>query len=75
MFGDLYLAPQSILDRAGRIILFSEYPERQPWLEVVPPEKTVKVKTWEEVIEELKNKHKDKAKVAVYPDATIQKPF
>lgn len=75
VFGDLYLAPPNILNRAGRIILFSEYPERQPWLELVPPEKTVKVKTWEEVMEELKNKHKHKAKVAVYPDATIQKPF
>ena len=75
VFGDLYLAPPNILDKAGRIILFSEYHERQPWLELVPPEKTVKVRTWEEVIEELKNKHKGKAKVAVYPDATIQKPF
>ena len=75
VFGDLYLAPPSLLNRAGRIILFSEYHERQPWLELVPPEKTVKVKTWEEVMEELKNKHKHKAKVAVYPDATIQKPF
>ncbi len=75
VFGDLYLAPPNILNRAGRIILFSEYHERQPWLELVPPEKTVKVRTWEEVIEELKNKHKNKAKVAVYPDATIQKPF
>jgi len=75
VFGDLYLAPPSILKRAGRVILFSEYPERQPCLELVSPEKTVKVKTWEEVIEELKNKHKHKAKVAVYPDATIQKPF
>jgi len=74
-FGDLYLAPPNILDRAGRIILFSEYHERQPWLELVPPEKTVKVRTWEEVIEELKNKHKNRAKIAVYPDATIQKPF
>ncbi|MDH5391287.1 MAG: lactate racemase domain-containing protein, partial [Candidatus Bathyarchaeota archaeon] len=75
VFGDLYLAPPSILNKAGRIILFSEYPEKQPWLELVPPEKTVRVKTWEEVMEELKNKHKHKAKVAVYPDATIQKPF
>ncbi|MGQ9459730.1 MAG: lactate racemase domain-containing protein [Candidatus Bathyarchaeaceae archaeon] len=74
-FGDLYLAPPNILDRAGRIILFSKYHERQPWLELVPHEKTVKVRTWKEVIEELKNKHGDKAKVAVYPDATIQKPF
>jgi nickel-dependent lactate racemase len=75
LFGDLYLVPPNLLDRAGRIILFSKYHERQPWLELVPPEKTVKVKTWKEVIEELKNKHKDKVKVAVYPDATIQKPF
>lgn len=75
VFSDLYLAPPSILNKAGRIILFSEYHERQPCLEVVPPEKTVKVKTWKEVIEKLKNKHKDKAEVAVYPDATIQKPF
>jgi nickel-dependent lactate racemase len=75
VFGDLYLAPPNILDKAGMIILFSEFPERQPWLELVPPEKTVKVKTWEEVTEELKNNHKHKAKVAVYPDATIQKPF
>jgi nickel-dependent lactate racemase len=74
-FGDLYLAPPNILDRAGRIILFSEYHERQPWLELIPQEKTVKVRTWKEVIEELKNKHRDKAKVAVYPDATIQKPL
>jgi len=75
VFGDLYLAPPSILNRAGRIILFSEYPERQPCLELVSPEKTFKVKTWEEVMEELKSKHKHKARVAVYPDATIQKPF
>jgi len=75
VFGDLYLAPPSILNRAGRVILSSEYPERQPCLELVSPEKTVKVKTWEEVMEELKNKHKHKARVAVYPDATIQKPF
>jgi len=75
VFGDLYLAPPSILNRAGRIILLSEQHEQQPWLELVPPEKTVKVKTWKEVIEELKNKHKHEAKVAVYPDATIQKPF
>ena len=75
VFGDLYLAPPNILNRVGRIILLSEHHERQPWLELVPPEKTVKVKTWKEVIEELKNKHKHEAKVAVYPDATIQKPF
>jgi len=75
VFSDLYLAPPDTLNRAGRIILFSEHHERQTCLEMVPPEKTVKAKTWKEVIEELQNKHKQEAKVAVYPDATIQKPF
>ena len=75
VFGDLYLAPPNILNKAGRIILLSEHHEKQPWLELVSPEKTFKVKTWEEVIEELKSKHKHKARVAIYPDATIQKPF
>jgi nickel-dependent lactate racemase len=75
LYGDLYLSPPSILNGAGRIILFSEHFERQPWLELVPREKTIRVKTWTEVIEELMNRHGGKAKVAVYPDATIQKPF
>lgn len=75
LFGDLYLTPPDILQRAGRIILLSNYHEKQPWLEISPPEKTVKVKSWEEVIDELKNKYGNRASVAVYPDATIQKPF
>ncbi|MEM3785703.1 MAG: lactate racemase domain-containing protein [Candidatus Bathyarchaeia archaeon] len=75
LFGDLYLSPPEILQRAGRIILLSNYHEKQPWLEIAPPEKTVKVKSWEEVMEELKNKYGKRATVAVYPDATIQKPF
>ena len=76
VYGDLYLVPPNlILEKVERIILLSKYHERQPWFELVPQEKTVKVKTCEEVIEELKNKYKNKAKVAVYPDATIQKPF
>jgi nickel-dependent lactate racemase len=75
LYGDLYLSPPDILNYAERIILYSEHFERQPWLELVPSEKTIKAKTWKEVIEELKNKHGKKARVAVYPDATIQKPF
>ena len=72
---DLYLPPTNLLKRAGRIILFTQYPEKQPSLEITLPEKTIALKTWEEVLEELKNKHGNKAKVAVYPDSTIQKPF
>jgi len=73
--GDLYLPPTNLLEKAGRIILFTQYPEKQPSLEITIPEKTIILKTWEEVLEELKNKHGNKAKVAVYPDSTIQKPF
>lgn len=73
--GNRYIPPSNILDRAGKIIIFSKYQDKQPWLEMSPPEKTIKLKTWEETLEELKNTHKGKPKVAVFPDATIQKPF
>jgi nickel-dependent lactate racemase len=73
--GNLWLPPPGILDRVGKIIVLSQYPEKQPWLEMTPPEKTINLKTWEETLEELKNIHNGKPKVAVFPDATIQKPF
>ncbi len=73
--GNLWLPPPSILDRVGKIIVLSQHPEKQPWLEMTPPEKTINLKTWEETLEELKNTHNGKPKVAVFPDATIQKPF
>lgn len=73
--GDLYLPPTNLLEKAGRIIFFTQYPEKRSSLEITIPEKTIVLKTWEEVLEELKNKHGSKAKVAVYPDSTIQKPF
>ncbi|MHA1604297.1 MAG: lactate racemase domain-containing protein [Candidatus Freyarchaeota archaeon] len=73
--GNRWLPTPSILERAGKIIILSEYPDKQPWLELTPPDKTIKLKTWEEALEELKNTHKGKPKVAVLPDATIQKPF
>ncbi|MHA1595236.1 MAG: lactate racemase domain-containing protein [Candidatus Baldrarchaeia archaeon] len=73
--GDLYLPPLRLLERAGRIILFTQYPEKQPPLEITIPEKTITLKSWDEVLEELKNRHKGRVRVAVYPDATIQKPF
>lgn len=73
--GNLWLPPPSILDRVDKIIVLSQYPEKQPWLEMTPPEKTINLKTWEETLEELKNTNNGKPKVAVFPDATIQKPF
>ncbi|MBO8180007.1 MAG: nickel-dependent lactate racemase [Archaeoglobus sp.] len=68
--GFLYLPPPETLKRAGKVIFVSQYQEKQPWLEVY--EEVVRVKTLEEMVEEV---GKDKKKVAVFPDSTIQKPF
>ena len=69
--GTLYLPPPDTLNKAGKVILLSEFHEKQPAFEVVH-ENAVKVKSWKEVLEEL---GRDKKRVAVFPDATIQKPF
>ncbi|MEM3587772.1 MAG: lactate racemase domain-containing protein [Candidatus Jordarchaeaceae archaeon] len=73
--GSLWLPPPGILSRVGKVIILSNYHEKQPWLEMFLPEKTVKFRTWEETLEEIKNTLKEKPRVAVFPDATIQKPF
>lgn len=73
--GNRWLPTSNILDRVGKIVILSKYQDKQPWLEMTPPEKTIKLKTWEETLEELKNTHEGKPKVAVFPDSTIQKPF
>ncbi|MDI9642833.1 MAG: lactate racemase domain-containing protein [Archaeoglobaceae archaeon] len=69
--GTLYLPPPEKLKKAGKVILFSEFHEKQPQFETLG-ENAVRVKTWKEVLEEL---GKEKKRVAVFPDATIQKPF
>ncbi len=69
--GTLYLPPPEILKRAGKIIFLSQFHERQPSFEVLD-ERAIKVKSWDEVLEEIGAGDK---KVVVFPDATIQKPF
>lgn len=69
--GDLWYPPPGILRKAGRVILLSQYLEKSPWLEIVP-DKALKVKSWSEVLEEIRNIHGVNARIAVYPDATIQ---
>jgi len=69
--GTLYLPPPATLEKAGKVILLSEFHEKQPAFEVVH-DNVVKVKSWKEVLEELGMERK---RVAVFPDATIQKPF
>ncbi|MEM4291998.1 MAG: hypothetical protein QXR50_04700 [Archaeoglobaceae archaeon] len=70
--GTLYLPPPEILQKAGKVVFMSEFHEKQPSFEVLG-DKAVRVKSWEEVLEEI-GKSKNN-RVAVFPDATIQKPF
>ncbi|MEM0350920.1 MAG: lactate racemase domain-containing protein [Archaeoglobaceae archaeon] len=69
--GTLYLPPPEILKRAEKIIFISEFHEKQPCFEVLD-ERALKVRSWEEALEEIGS---GKKRVAVFPDATIQKPF
>ena len=68
--GFLYLPPPDTLKRAGKVVFVSQYQEKQPWLEVY--EDVVRVRTLEEMVEEV---GREKKRVAVFPDSTIQKPF
>jgi hypothetical protein len=57
------------------VILFSEFHEKQPALEVAH-ENAVKVNSWDEVLEELgRDKERKRKGVTAFPGATIQKPF
>lgn len=69
--GLLYLPPPDTLKKAGKVLFVSEYQEKQPWLEVYD-DRVIKVRSMEEAVEEI---GREKQRVAVFPDATIQKPF
>jgi nickel-dependent lactate racemase len=67
--------PPTSLEKIGRLIVFSEYPIKDPFLPIAEPEEMIWLKRWEEVLEELKNRHGDRARVAVYPNADAQRPL
>lgn len=58
----------------GRVIIFSPYKMRDPWHPLFDPKKQLWLKNWKEVLEELRNIHGDRAKVAIIPHATVQIP-
>jgi len=64
--------PPRALTRGRRVIIYSPFKEHG--LRVGLPEQRMWVKTWVETLEELKNDYPSQAKVAVYPDATLQFP-
>jgi nickel-dependent lactate racemase len=54
------------------LIVFSPYKQKDPPLPIANPEQLLWLKTWKEVLEELKNRHPGTVKVAVYPNAEVQ---
>lgn len=59
------------LQRGRRLIIYSPYKERGLDLKLGLPEQVIWVKTWVEILEELRNDYPDNARVLVYPDATL----
>ena len=56
----------------GTLIIFSPYKQKDPPLPIADPNSMLWLKTWEEVLEELKNLHPGTPRVAVYPNAEVQ---
>jgi nickel-dependent lactate racemase len=72
--GALYneMARLPIKSKYGTLIVFSPYKQKDPPLPIANPEQLLWLKTWKEVLEELKNRHSGTPKVAVYPNAEVQ---
>jgi len=66
--------PRRPLQRGRRLIIYSPYRERTLEMKFGLPEQVTWVKTWVEVLEELRNDYPGRARVAVYPDATLGYP-
>jgi nickel-dependent lactate racemase len=60
--------------KLGKLIVYSPYKQKDPCLPIGDPDETIWLKDWREVLEELKNTHKGKTRVAVYPNAEVQRP-
>ncbi|MFQ6077239.1 MAG: lactate racemase domain-containing protein [Candidatus Bathyarchaeia archaeon] len=64
----------SPVPKAGRVFIFSEYPQRTPSLPQPSEPLIAWRESWEEIIEELQEIHGEEAKVAMYPSTSIQYP-
>jgi nickel-dependent lactate racemase len=71
--GVFYYGPRK-LEGIGKAIIYCPQKMKDPWYQLFDPEQQISVKTWKEVVEELRSIHGDKARVAVVPDATVQIP-
>ena len=64
--------PTSIAPFVNHLILFNEYRFPGSFWPITPKEKLTNMHSWDDVIAALKKWHGDKAKVVVFPNATIQ---
>ncbi len=72
-FGGRGWAPKTGLPRnTKRLTIMAPYSDKVGGDWIAPHNSINWAKTWAEVIQELKNRYGDKAKVAVIPDATVQ---
>lgn len=60
--------------KIGRLIIYSPYEIRDPYLQILDPDEQIWFRDWEEVIEELKKHHAERTRVAVFPNTEIQIP-
>jgi nickel-dependent lactate racemase len=61
--------------KLGKLIIYSPYKQKNPSLPFANHEKTIWLKVWTEVLEELTNSHPNKPRVAIYPNAEVQIPI
>jgi hypothetical protein len=72
-FGGRFWAPKTGLPRnTKRLTVMAPYSDKVGGDWIAPYDSINWAKTWAEVIQELKGRYGDKAKVAVIPDATVQ---
>lgn len=60
--------------KLGKLIVYSPYKQNNPSLPIADPERIIWLKTWAEVLEELRNTHPGRPRVAIYPNAETQIP-
>jgi len=70
--GRLWKEHASLPPGVDRLLVLSPYPDRAAANHFGPPDRVTFFKRWDELLKELKASHPGEAKVAVYPDRTIQ---
>jgi len=60
--------------KLGKLIVYSPHKLKDPCLPIGNPDEMIWLKDWAEVLEELRNSHQGNPRVAVYPNAEVQRP-